>query len=96
VAGFEGIPTYEDFKKENIYLDRHCRADRTQLEDHQDQITGFRSFHSYAEIKNGVAVSEVPCYKKVKNCALCGGKEPTCKICIDGFNLLDIKGQGYG
>ena len=61
------------------------------MEDHQDQVTGFRGFHSYPEIKDGKIVGEEPCYSKVKNCALCGGKEPTCKICIDGFNLVDIK-----
>ena len=32
VAGYAGIPSYEEFKNENIYLERHCSLNGQQLD----------------------------------------------------------------
>ena len=89
--GYPGVPSYEEFKSEGIYLERHCSSDTTEIDLGSSQLTGLEYYHHVLErkvLQSGAAeLVSTPCHQKVRNCALCGGLGPAfeCKMCLDGF-----------
>ena len=90
--GFEGIPSHEDFKKGDVELQTHCSRKEEQLMMNTNQIVGINFFHTYIRAEGQSSYRELPCYTRIKNCAICGGLNPDeCKLCFDGFALNEVK-----
>lgn len=93
-VGYDGIPSHEELKKEDIYFQRNCDANwGPQIGLNSTKVTG-TVFHFQHIVLNEdeTDFSVVSCNSKYKNCAMCSNYEPYgCRICIDGYSLTTYK-----
>ena len=85
--GYDGIPPYEAFLNKSVMLQYKCSTTKQKLQMNTNEIMGVQMFHTYI---NGIGdtYAELPCYRKILNCAICGGLEHSkCKMCFDGYAL---------
>ena len=91
VPGFDGIPSHEEIKKVkgNIYIELHCSQNKVnQIDMTTNSVSGIQYHFNYIQPVGKSKYIELPCFNKVKNCALCGGINPSkCKICLDQYVL---------
>ena len=47
--GQQGIPSYEDLIKKDVYLNTHCSKNEDELRMYSNEIMGITMFHTYID-----------------------------------------------